>query len=108
MKNVIALLIFISITGCATMPPGIVWTENRDDVSDCKALGMVANGAMNDLNIRLAMAAMLREAEKIGGTHVLNVASDDRSDHGIFGKGLMGEIRMVGTAYRCETYVSAG
>lgn len=91
MKQKMLILIGLLVTGCATMPDGVLLVS-EEHVKDCTPIGMVSNDAMHDMTIANATADMLRSAERLGAdTVVITVPPAAK----------MLEISMVGTAYDC-------
>lgn len=91
MKQKMLILIGLLITGCATMPEGVLLVS-EEHVKDCTPLGMVSNDAMHDMTIANATADMLQSAKRLGADTVVVTTKPAVK---------MLEISMVGTAYDC-------
>lgn len=90
-KTLLSIALLAVLTGCATMPEGVLLVT-ANDVVDCDPIGMVTNDALHDMTIANATADMMRSAERLGADSV--VMQSQAGEHL--------EISMVGTAYNCK------
>lgn len=90
MKRIMIILIGLLVTGCASMPDGVLLVSD-EHVKDCTPLGMVSNDAFHDMTTANATADMLQSAKRLGADSVVLQNKPAK----------MLEISMVGTAYDC-------
>ena len=87
-----ASLFALSMAGCASTPPapaGVLVVDDASRVSGCRALGTVADDALDDLQ---------KKAAKLGGNVAL-MTPQRTSKGGYFGL----QDYMTADVYRCET-----